>query len=152
MAIGTPAYMSPEQSAVSRDIDGRSDLITRCRRYQMACGDLPFTRRIPVDLVSICPRPVPVEHRRIDLPADLSRISCCSEKIRRTNSRLHFARVPERRCDSQRTLGSHMPTSSEEESQRRSFSSAGSLVSAHRGCLRPSMSSARVRRWFRSRS
>jgi len=77
MAIGTPAYMSPEQSAGESDIDGRSDLYSLgVVGYQMACGDLPFNApNTPSMLVKhLSERPVPVEHRRIDLPADLSRI------------------------------------------------------------------------------
>jgi len=72
MAIGTPAYMSPEQSAGEADIDGRSDLYSLgVVGYQMACGDLPFNApNTPSMLVKhLSERPVPVEQRRMDLPA-----------------------------------------------------------------------------------
>ena len=77
MAIGTPAYMSPEQSAGEADIDGRSDLYSLgVVGYQMACGDLPFNApNTPSMLVKhLSERPVPVEERRMDLPPDLARV------------------------------------------------------------------------------
>ena len=84
MAIGTPAYMSPEQSAGDRAIDGRSDLYSLgVVGYQMLCGQPPFTAtNTPSMLVKhLSERPVPVDERWPDLPQDLARaVMMCLEK------------------------------------------------------------------------
>jgi serine/threonine-protein kinase len=75
IAIGTPAFMSPEQSAGDRDVDGRSDLYSLgVVAYQMLCGDLPFTANsTPALLVKhLSERPVPID-QRASVPADLAR-------------------------------------------------------------------------------
>jgi hypothetical protein len=77
IAIGTPTYMSPEQAAGERNIDGRSDLYSLgILGYQMLIGEPPFlANSTPAILVKhISERPIPVDQRRSDVPKDLARI------------------------------------------------------------------------------
>ena len=84
IAIGTPAFMSPEQSAGDRALDGRSDLYSLgVVAYQMLCGDLPFVaNNTPALLVKhLSEAPVPIERRSGNVPADLARaVMVCLEK------------------------------------------------------------------------
>ena len=77
IAIGTPTYMSPEQAAGERTIDGRSDLYSLgVLGYQMLTGEPPFiANSTPAILVKhISETPTPVEQRRSDVPPDLARV------------------------------------------------------------------------------
>ena len=63
IAVGTPAYMSPEQAIGDKEVDGRSDVYSLgVLGYQMLTGRLPFSAGNPMALllkhVSEAPRPI----------------------------------------------------------------------------------------------
>jgi len=84
IAIGTPAFMSPEQAAGERVIDGRSDLYSLgVVAYQMLTGELPFNApTVPGLLMKQIGTPaVPVDRLRPDTPRDLAlTVMRCLEK------------------------------------------------------------------------
>src|SRR6476660_3079615 len=84
VAIGTPAFMSPEQAAGEREIDGRSDVYSLgVVSYQMLTGELPFTApTVAGILMKQITEPAPdLRTRRPDVPDDLAlAVSRCLEK------------------------------------------------------------------------
>jgi serine/threonine-protein kinase len=84
VAIGTPSFMSPEQAAGEREIDGRSDIYSLgVVAYQMLTGDLPFyAPTVAGILMKQITEPAPdVRTKRPDTPEDLAlAVSRCLEK------------------------------------------------------------------------
>src|SRR4029077_14032336 len=84
VAIGTPAFMSPEQAAGDRQIDGRSDLYSLgVVAYQMLSGELPFqATTVPALLMKqVSETPQSVERKRPEMPAEFSQtVMRCLEK------------------------------------------------------------------------
>jgi serine/threonine protein kinase len=84
IAIGTPAFMSPEQAAGERVIDGRSDLYSLgVVAYQMLTGELPFqSPTVPGLLMKQIGTPAtPVDRLRPETPRELAlTVMRCLEK------------------------------------------------------------------------
>ena len=75
MAVGTPAYMSPEQAMGERDVDGRSDIYSLgIVAYQMLAGETPFkaTNTPSMLMKHVSEPPPPLRSRRTDIPATLA--------------------------------------------------------------------------------
>jgi hypothetical protein len=74
-AVGTPAYMSPEQAMGERDVDGRSDIYSLgIVAYQMLAGELPFTAsNTPAMMMKhLSERARPLASLRRDVPPALA--------------------------------------------------------------------------------
>ncbi|MDH6111287.1 putative Ser/Thr protein kinase [Kitasatospora sp. MAP12-15] len=75
--LGTAAYLSPEQ-ATAAEVDGRTDLYALgCVLVEMLTGQPPFTAETPVAIAfkQVTEEPVPVSHRRPEVPPALDLVT-----------------------------------------------------------------------------
>ncbi len=75
LAIGTPAYMAPEQALAEPDLDGRADLYAlSVVGYELLCGEPPFLGEMAQAVLAaqVLDAPAPVTDRRPDTPIGLA--------------------------------------------------------------------------------
>jgi Tol biopolymer transport system component len=84
VALGTPAYMSPEQAMADVHVDHRADIYSfGCVAYEMLAGSSPFAGRPPQQTLAahVTELPDPVAKRRPNLPPALATLVMqCLEK------------------------------------------------------------------------
>jgi serine/threonine protein kinase len=126
VAIGTPSFMSPEQAAGEKEIDGRSDLYSLgIVAYQMLTGELPFyAPTVAGILMKQITEPAPdLRTRRPDAPEDLAlAVSRCLEKD--PENRWPTADSLRRSLEN-RNVGNYRPTGTGWKAGRRTGAEAG---------------------------
>jgi tetratricopeptide (TPR) repeat protein len=85
VALGTPAYMSPEQAVADPNVDHRTDIYALgCVAYEMLCGRPPFEGNTPQQMIAahVTRTPDPVERYRDIVPPALAALvmRCLAKK------------------------------------------------------------------------
>ena len=84
VALGTPAYMAPEQAVGEGHLDARADLYAwGVVAYELLAGQPPFVRATPQNtlVAQVTATPEPVTHHRANVPGALARLVMqCLEK------------------------------------------------------------------------
>ncbi|HVT38571.1 MAG TPA: protein kinase [Gemmatimonadaceae bacterium] len=84
VALGTPAYMAPEQATADPQVDHRADIYSfGCLAYELLAGSSPFAGRSPQQLLAahVTDAPEPLLKRRPTVPPALAAmVMKCLEK------------------------------------------------------------------------
>jgi serine/threonine-protein kinase len=112
VAIGTPAYMAPEQIAADPHVDGRADLYALgLVAYETLAGAHPFAGRAPQAMLAahLTEAPAPVAERRPEVPPALAALVMWL-LAKSPSARPQSAEVVVRALDAVGTPGSGMAT------------------------------------------
>jgi serine/threonine-protein kinase len=110
VAIGTPAYMSPEQASGEIELEPRSDLYSLgCVLYEMLAGKPPFTGPTAESILN--------QHRTAEIPSVIAVRPSCPEHVSGTLSRL-LAKTPADRYATASVLGEALVTAEGSERAR----------------------------------
>jgi eukaryotic-like serine/threonine-protein kinase len=77
VAIGTPAYMSPEQASGTREVDARTDVYALgCVLFEMLAGEPPYTGPTPQAVMAraLTETPRPIHPMRLAVPEALDAV------------------------------------------------------------------------------
>jgi len=77
LALGTPAYISPEQAAGDQSADHRADIYSfGCMAFELVAGRLPFDERSPHKVIAahMTESPPPLDTVRPDAPPEIVRL------------------------------------------------------------------------------
>jgi tetratricopeptide (TPR) repeat protein len=91
IVVGTPAYMSPEQAAGERDLDGRTDVASLGSvLYELLTGQSPYVAATPVDVALAVIHRAPVPPRRVnpEVPAELEAV--CLKALEKDRNRRYL--------------------------------------------------------------
>ena len=84
IALGTPAYMAPEQASADPHVDHRADIYSfGCLAYELLAGTSPFAGRAPQQMLAahVTDAPEPLLKRRPNVPPALAALVMkCLEK------------------------------------------------------------------------
>jgi Periplasmic component of the Tol biopolymer transport system len=84
VALGTPAYMAPEQASGDAHVDHRADIYSfGCLAYELLAGSSPFAGRPMQQMLAahVTETPEPIQRRRPNIPPGLATlITKCLEK------------------------------------------------------------------------
>jgi TolB-like protein/Flp pilus assembly protein TadD/tRNA A-37 threonylcarbamoyl transferase component Bud32 len=83
VALGTPAYMAPEQASADPNVDHRADVYAfGILAYELLTGQTPFGGRTPQGLLAahVNEAPEPIQKRRALAPALAALVMRCLEK------------------------------------------------------------------------